>query len=244
MLKEIDKDAKQLQHEMVSEVLRSLQHFFSVKFHDIANPVAGIRENASYILTTESNLSELAKRNLKRIIKACSHIQETAANSGKMLREFMESDREKLEISVILEEAVRLTSDLQTHIRIETNGLSELPPIRGNRILLTEVFAELIRNAIDAIAGKKEGLVRISGNVKTGNLEIVVSDNGTGIEFDNVDKIFELGQTTKGKGHSGKGLFDIYLIVKAHRGTINVQSVKGVGTEFIIELPLFRDQIP
>jgi len=120
-------------------------------------------------------------------------------------------------------------------------GLFDLPPIRGNRILLTDVFLELIRNAIDAIPKTKNGQIKIRGTRKEESIEIIVEDNGTGVEFSDVERIFELGITTKGSSHSGKGLFDVYFILKVHSGIINVYSARGRGTQFVIELPIFRE---
>jgi signal transduction histidine kinase len=103
------------------------------------------------------------------------------------------------------------------------------------------VFLELVRNAIDAIPKTRHGLIKITGVSKGVTNQIVVEDNGVGVEFDDVKRIFELGKTTKGSSHSGKGLFDVYFILKLHQGIINVESQKGRGTKFIIELPVFEE---
>jgi len=69
-------------------------------------------------------------------------------------------------------------------------------------------------------------------------VRISVKDNGDGINKNIVDKIFQPFFTTKPTGSgTGLGLSLSYDIVKAHGGEISVESVEGVGTEFIIQIP-------
>ena len=69
-------------------------------------------------------------------------------------------------------------------------------------------------------------------------IEITVKDNGNGIPQKVVDKIFQPFFTTKPTGQgTGLGLSLSYDIVKAHGGTIKIESKEGEGSEFIIQLP-------
>jgi signal transduction histidine kinase len=66
-----------------------------------------------------------------------------------------------------------------------------------------------------------------------------VADTGVGISEENLKKIFEPFFTTKEKGKgTGLGLAMTYGVIKRHNGTIDVKSKVGVGTEFIIKLPV------
>jgi len=81
---------------------------------------------------------------------------------------------------------------------------------------------------------KEEGIEFLKGQA----VEISVKDNGNGIPQKVLDKIFQPFFTTKPTGQgTGLGLSLSYDIVKAHGGTIHIESRKGIGTKFIIEFP-------
>src|SRR5438552_14934031 len=66
---------------------------------------------------------------------------------------------------------------------------------------------------------------------------IEVADNGPGISEESIDKIFEPYYTTKSNG-TGLGLMIVYRVISQHRGSIHVDSRPGMGTRFVISLPL------
>jgi signal transduction histidine kinase len=96
----------------------------------------------------------------------------------------------------------------------------------------------LLVNAAHAIEGDK-GLIKIKTWADTSNIYVSVKDNGCGIPENVKKKMFEPFFTTKevGKG-TGLGLSLAIDIIEKHNGSIRVDSEVGVGTEFIITLPL------
>lgn len=102
---------------------------------------------------------------------------------------------------------------------------------------LNQVFANLFVNAAQAI--DSEGKISIKTGLSDENIEITVSDTGTGISHENIPKVFDPFFTTKdvGKG-TGLGLNVAYNIIKKHNGEITVDSKKGHGTTFNIVLPV------
>jgi len=103
---------------------------------------------------------------------------------------------------------------------------------------LSQVFMNILSNAIQAIPDK--GVIKITTftDEKNHNFVITIKDNGTGIPEEIQDKIFEPFFTTKeaGKG-TGLGLSISYGIIQQHKGNIEFKTKKGEGTEFIISLP-------
>jgi two-component system NtrC family sensor kinase len=101
---------------------------------------------------------------------------------------------------------------------------------------IRQVLLNIINNAFDAIA--PPGKIVISTSYAKGFITVSVSDTGTGISQEIIDKIFLPFFTTKevGKG-TGLGLSVSYGIVKGMGGTIEVESIVGKGTTFIIKLP-------
>ena len=102
---------------------------------------------------------------------------------------------------------------------------------------LNQVFANLFVNSAQAI--NDEGEIRIKTGLSGEEIEVIISDTGTGIPEENLTKIFEPFFTTKevGKG-TGLGLNVVYNIIKKHNGKISVESKQGQGTTFTIILPV------
>jgi signal transduction histidine kinase len=90
----------------------------------------------------------------------------------------------------------------------------------------------LITNAIEAMDEEK-GVLKISTRNHSESLQVIFSDNGSGISEENMDKIFEPYFTGKNSG-MGIGLATTLNILHAHHGRIDVESEMGVGTTFTI----------
>jgi nitrogen fixation/metabolism regulation signal transduction histidine kinase len=102
--------------------------------------------------------------------------------------------------------------------------------------LLEHVLINLILNAIEAVAGKKDAVIRVKTSVNgKGSTCLHVEDNGEGIEESLIDKIFIPFFTTRKHG-SGIGLALTKQILQLHQADIRVKSEIGLGTEFIIVL--------
>jgi len=102
---------------------------------------------------------------------------------------------------------------------------------------LRQVVTNLISNAADAIPG--EGKIVIATSQTPEVFLISIRDNGAGIPPAVRSKIFDPFFTTKAIGQgTGLGLAISYGIVHDHQGSIEVQSEEGVGTEFIVKIPL------
>ena len=104
----------------------------------------------------------------------------------------------------------------------------------GNKI--KQALINILKNAMESITGS--GTVTIlMGSKEKDKAVISISDTGTGLAEDDVDRIFNLDFTTKEKG-LGLGLALAHEIIQAHGGEIRVQSTPGVGTTFEIVLPV------
>jgi putative PEP-CTERM system histidine kinase len=101
---------------------------------------------------------------------------------------------------------------------------------------IRKVLTNLVMNANEAVNGN--GVIEISTVQEGNSVALSVRDNGCGIPAEFIEKsLFRPFQTTKKKG-LGIGLFHCKLIVEAHRGTLEVNSAVGTGTEFKVILPL------
>jgi signal transduction histidine kinase len=124
----------------------------------------------------------------------------------------------------------------QAHLILEL--APHLPMVNGSAEHLEDVWINLILNARDAVAGREEGVIKISTRLTEDGtqVEIRVQDNGAGIVPDVLLRIFVPMFTTKTHG-TGLGLSVCHEVIQDHRGHINVSSQVGEGTTFIITLP-------
>jgi two-component system, NtrC family, sensor kinase len=146
-----------------------------------------------------------------------------------------------------LEDTVAIYHNTWKYVtKVELDLDPELPLVNCFAGELNQVFLNLLINATQAIEGQKnkqadnQGLVIITSRLNNNVIEIKFKDNGGGIPDDISSKIFDPFFTTKdvGKG-TGQGLALAYkTIVEKHHGTIRFESVKGIGTTFIIELSI------
>lgn len=139
-------------------------------------------------------------------------------------------------VNTAIEDALRLTrNELKYKSEIDKE-LQDLPEISCRIDQLTQVFVNLLINAVNAI--DEHGMIRIKTFLKNKSIYAEVRDTGTGIPEENLSKLFDPFFTTKeiGKG-SGLGLSISHGIIEEHNGSINVESTPGKGTCITIVLP-------
>lgn len=118
----------------------------------------------------------------------------------------------------------------------------ELPPVVCHAQQLNQVFMNLLVNAAHAI--KERGIIKVSTRTDGSCVLISISDNGCGIEPQNISRLFDPFFTTKPIGQgTGLGLAIAYDIVKKHKGDIEVDTQIGIGTTFTVRLP-YTEPVP
>jgi len=101
---------------------------------------------------------------------------------------------------------------------------------------LITVLGNLIENALDALGEQHDGEVSVLLHYQNGQLACIVSDDGPGIQPENIETIFEKGVSSKGD-QRGMGLFLAKQQVESLGGSINVESEPDVYTQFFVQLP-------
>jgi signal transduction histidine kinase len=112
-----------------------------------------------------------------------------------------------------------------------------LPDVLGDRVQLLQVILNLMRNAIEAMSADRRSILGVRSQVdESGDLLVSVEDSGTGIDKENLTRIFEPLFTTKQQG-LGIGLSICKSIIESHHGDLSVTSVVGEGSTFYVKLP-------
>jgi two-component system NtrC family sensor kinase len=153
----------------------------------------------------------------------------------------VDSQPEEVDLEVLLSELVVVE---RARARVENVllelELQALPKVRAAPAHLQQIFVNLVNNAIDACAGRADARVAIRARAATpGLVHVEIADNGCGIPEENLSRIFLPFFTTKAVGQgTGLGLAICYGLAQDLGGTIRVESTTGVGTTFIVELPV------
>jgi signal transduction histidine kinase len=124
---------------------------------------------------------------------------------------------------------------LKYGVEVSTHFDPDLELIQAYPDELTQVWTNLIHNAVDAMEGK--GTLDVSVDRRNGHVVTTITDNGPGISADVKERIFQPFFTTKPKGQgTGLGLDIVRRIVEKHKGSIEVTSQPG-ETRFVVSLP-------
>ena len=155
------------------------------------------------------------------------------------LRSFSRLDQAKIsdvDLNACLDSVLVIARNVLKH-RVEViREYSDLPPVRCVPSQINQVLMNIITNAAQAIEG--EGQIVIKTSADDGFVLVVIQDNGRGMSPDVMKRVFDPFFTTKPVGQgTGLGLSICYQIVQQHQGQIQVMSVPGKGSQFVISLP-------
>jgi len=154
-----------------------------------------------------------------------------------------EDDLKKADINEGIDSTLVIANNLMgSQIKLEKK-YANLPVVECYPGKLNQVFLNIISNAVYAIKkkfeGKEGGLLTIATSFDEHHVYVSITDNGTGMTENTKKKLFEPFFTTKDVGEgTGLGMSIAYNTINKHNGQIVVNSELGVGTEFIIKLPL------
>jgi signal transduction histidine kinase len=219
-----------------SDLLSGLRAF---TFHDLKNAGIALKlilHNARENMTSPEFQEELLQ-NLQSIS------QQIDQSMDQFLYPFRQeyTRQTSFDANTLIQKTLKgLSSETFPELKTEMH-FQDIPPVSGNARAFETTVRNLLINAREAMDGK--GLIRITTQIlEKGKVTISILDNGPGMSQDFIDNnLFRPFQTTKKKG-SGLGLFSSKLLIEQSGGQIQVNSTEGVGTEFLITLPL--DSVP
>ena len=122
----------------------------------------------------------------------------------------------------------------------------ELPESVFDHEGIHRAILNIVINAIDAVEGLEQGMVLLETRylAKPDQILIMVSDNGPGIPADQINKIFNLFESTKGARGTGIGLAVSQKIIREHGGEISIESEAGKGSRFTLTVPRLDEDHP
>jgi PAS domain S-box-containing protein len=191
---------------------------------------------------------DFARAEVPKAFERTFHGIERVTTIVKAMKEFAHPDSDEqspADLNHALQTTLLVASnEYKYHARVLTE-FSELPAVTCNIGGLNQVFLNLLVNAAHAIqdAGKDltTGEIKISTSLEGDAAVIRISDNGCGVPPEHLSKLYDPFFTTKDVGRgTGQGLAITHsILVDKHGGDISVSSRVGVGTEFVLRLPVF-----
>ncbi|WP_414474146.1 PAS domain S-box protein [Microvirga sp. M2] len=230
---------QELQSELVHmSRFTALGEMASTLAHEINQPLTAI---ANYLKGCRRILQRMEGQDVPMLEGAVNQAAEQALRAGQVirhLREFVargESERHIENLPKLIQEASALAlvgareKGVRVSYRLDTNASLVL----ADRIQIQQVLLNLIRNAIEAMqdAPKRELVIASHALSQDGLVEVSVTDTGTGIEPEVLERLFQPFVTTKKHG-MGVGLSICRTIIESHGGKIWIESEVGQGTVF------------
>ncbi|MFQ6108166.1 MAG: ATP-binding protein [Candidatus Aminicenantales bacterium] len=239
-LKEANQEIERLFNKQMekAEHLASIGELAAGLAHEIKNPIAGMK-GALEIIHQKTPSSDPKKEIFSEMLLQLEKINRIIQDLLSYARP-KEMNLRLIDPNRCIENAINLAKtqtnekDIQIHFKRLKNGT--LAHMDEDKI--QEVMLNLMLNSISAIREKGRITIELHENRKK-NLEIVFSDDGEGIKKENIPRIFDPFFTTRKRG-TGLGLSICKKIIEAHNGSVDVQSVEGQGTTFLIRLPVLN----
>ena len=221
---------------------KELDDFTYIVSHDLKEPLRGVKAFAKLLIEDYSGkLDNEGKEYLKTI-------SDSSARMTRLIEDLLNLSRigrqKNIEPNIDLNE---LLSDVKKNLvyaleerKVDLNVKPDFPKVTCDKIRISEVFSNLVSNAIKYTKKDIRPVIEIGWSDKKDLYEFYVKDNGIGIEKQYYDKIFQIFQRLHAKGEyegTGAGLTIVKKIVENHGGKIWVESEVGKGSVFYFSLP-------
>ncbi len=222
-----------------SEKLSSIGLLAAGVAHEVNTPLTGV---SSYTQMLLGMIPETDPKHalLQKVQKQTDRASNIVGNLLNFSRTGNASEFVEIDINKLLDDTLQLLEPQlrKSQVEIIKNYADTPPKMFGNAGKLQQVFTNLIINARDAMFGG--GTITLSTEINNNDsIVIEVADTGSGIESDNLIKIYDPFFTTKAVGSgTGLGLAVSYGIVQEHSGSIEVSSEVGEGTTFHLAFPI------
>ena len=259
-------ELKNTQNQLIqSEKMAALGELTAGIAHEIQNPLNFVNNFSEINQELVSELLELLDQQeweeVKIVVKDIAENEDKIKHHGKRAENIVKSMLQHSRKSTGVAEVFDLNQLIDEYFRLAYHGMrakdksfqvkmlmhldGSLTPIKAVKQDIGRVVLNLITNAFHAIAERGqfnkdhyEPQVEVRTKDQGDQVKVEVTDNGSGMSDQIIDKIFQPFYTTKPAGQgTGLGLSISHDIIKAHGGTIEVKSQDGLGTTFTLIIP-------
>jgi PAS domain S-box-containing protein len=231
-----------VEHERIS-ALGQMATGIAHDFNNALGPILGYSD----LLLSEPDLLSDTKLVAEQI-RSINTAAQDAAHVVSRLRDFYrrrETNDEfgPVQLADLIAQAISLTRPRWRDealgagitIQIETD-IADIPPVRGHASELRDALTNLMLNAADAL--QSGGTIALRARATANQVILEVSDTGVGMSDEVLRRCMEPFFTTKGERGTGLGLGMVHAVALRHNGTLEIESVLGVGTTMRLVLPM------
>ncbi|WP_273853033.1 sensor histidine kinase [Guptibacillus spartinae] len=217
--------------------LASLGEMASGIAHEIRNPLAGIKTTTE-LLTRRLELTKDQLILTENMLLDIDRVNKIITNILQFSRP-METNPSLLKVDDTLHSLVLLMKTIADDKKVVLHHIENNTEIFVDRDHLRQILLNLILNGMNAMPDGGELI--LSSFQRDDDVTILISDTGVGMEDAVMEKIFDPFYTTRAEG-TGLGLSIVHQLVVQNNGEIDVNSIKGKGTEFSITFPIGREE--
>lgn len=221
------KDITNIKEKYREEKLSGFNEFLADLAHEIKNPLNLMS------LTIKEIEDKLASEEIQKLKRSYSNLKEKVEDFLIYLRPF-EVDKREFSLYDLFKEIELENHEILKKYRIDFKLDKKNLKIKSDYKKLKKIFSNIIKNSIEA--QEEGGVIEISMERTNDRVKVTISDRGTGIPEEEIEKIFSPFYTRKEKG-TGLGLFIVKKLVDELKGKIKVYSKLGFGTKVEVELP-------
>lgn len=222
-----------------SEKLNLISQLAASVAHEVRNPMTTIN-GFLQLIGKEPNITEKQRTYIEISLRELSRAQEII-NDYLSLAKPNQRTTQPVDISEELTKTVELMTSYTNIQNIEViASIEESLHVQGNKDEIKQVLINIIKNGIEAM--KNHGRLEIKAYSENQQAIINISDNGEGMTKEQLSKVGTPFYSTKDKG-TGVGLTICFQIISQLKGSIEVKSEPGIGTTFVIKLPLCNPDV-
>ena len=235
---ELQEAKTEIEQSVNQTIFDNMRQMLRLVTHRMNNSVGNIRADVMDLLEEDGKFDQRTTKKLQDIQEAAKEALGIPVELNNFVKK-LKSDKTEVRVYDIIRELQRGKED--KGIQLHYDMLKDMPSVKANQGLMTEVFKELIQNATKAMAGEGDILITAQPT-EPEMVEIKIKDSGHGIAKENLAKIFEYGFTSwKSAKGTGDGLAIIKTVIEVdHKGKISVESEEGKGCTVTISLPVFE----
>ncbi len=227
----------------IKEMVDEQNRFITDSSHELKTPLTSLRSEIEVALRNKkmsvTDTRKILESNLEEVLSLqilSDNLLELAENGSSRKN----SDFKEISILSCVDAAIKKVENLAKEKQIKIENKIEDIKIKGVRDMLAEVFVILLDNAIKY--SKKNGKVEIASKVSDKNIEVSVTDNGIGIESEDLphifDRFYRADKSRSFVSGYGLGLSIAKKIIESHNGKVEVSSILSKQTTFTVNLPV------
>jgi len=238
IITDINKKATEIRllNERLQAAYEELDTFSYTISHDLRTPLTSIKTYAELLLKNKS-IDENGRKMLDRILNGADKMNfliREILNLARVGRD--EINFETVDMEILIKE---ISAETWSAFQADNSKLhlGNLPAIKGDRTMVSQVFSNLISNAVKYSSEHEQPLIEINGEEDASEIIYSIKDNGIGIDNRYYDRVFELFKrmdNVKNIEGTGVGLAIVKRIVERHDGRIWFESKLNAGSVFYV----------